>query len=94
MRLITLIATAFLGVSTFAAQASAPGCDTAQTTEISVGPVVVYLDQRQSSIFGHTFGDVFLYLESNGVAGLQRGGTNGVYYDVCLDSQSHDQLLV
>lgn len=70
-----------------AAPAHAGGCDTIFLTQ-AVGPV--YVDVRSD-------GDVWVYLDDNGVFGLQRGGSGGVTgqsaTDACSQSGDPDTII-
>ena len=83
--------------------AAGAGHDTCHSTPVSVGGVI-YVDDRPAtgevvSGGGANGGHgTWLYLETNGVAGLQRGGSSILLGDIdrenCNQSANPDSLLV
>lgn len=87
-----------LSIAVPLASATHAGACTRTVTVLKVKENVVgYRDQRiHPDGFGGGHARDVVYLESNGVPGLQSGGSDlaGSLFDPCWEGANHDQLLV
>ncbi|HVE92862.1 MAG TPA: hypothetical protein VNE62_11290 [Actinomycetota bacterium] len=95
---LVAMATAAVATGLFAGPASAAGClPVAQHQEISANGSTFYLQIRGEGAAS----EPWVYEESNGIAGLQRGGTNGWLVplqslqskDNCNDGGTPDRVI-
>lgn len=95
-RLMLASALAAVAISGFTSTDAVASCGNA--TAYDVGDRTIYIDERPSQDFipVSSYG---VYLESNGIDGLQRGGSwpeplNENHYDTCNDGGEPDTLII
>lgn len=95
MRKLAILAATSLVALAMIAPASADGACGADVTAVPVGPETVYLVDT-----GEGYANGWIYLESNGSEGLQRGGPGAlndtpvfIHYDSDCDNANHDTVI-